>query len=318
MAPEPHPEPHPEPEPHSDDRRLKQDQAGNFDALNEVLAGTPFDRHLRFFNFGYQTLDQDSAPAGPTLGRNFPNKESAQLLFEVVGDTVLTGARVIEVGCGRGGNLWLVDRYYGAREVVGIDIAATSVRFARGSVTGSEPASPSGTAAFVQGDAERLPLADDCADAVLSVETSCTYPDLGAFFLEVARIMAPGGWFGYTDLVDRRLFPAVKAALDTAGFDLVTERDITANVRASRDARASRQQLAFGPTDGANTGVFDEFVAAGGSTLHRYLTGDERIYHLLRLRRRAGAVPPGPLFDASQQELIRACAQETVDLLALR
>ena len=37
-----------------DDAALKALQAGNFDNLNQVVADSPFDRHMRFFNFGYR------------------------------------------------------------------------------------------------------------------------------------------------------------------------------------------------------------------------------------------------------------------------
>lgn len=293
----------------ADDRALKAGQAENFDSLNSVLAGSPFDRHLRFFNFGYQVLPGEE-PVGPGLGRLFPNRESAQLLFQVVGDADLAGATIVEVGCGRGGNLWLIDQHLGPAQAVGLDIAGLSVRFAQDSRR-------SDRTAFVQGDAEVLPFATGSVDAVLSVETSCTYPDLGAFLAEVARVVAPGGWFLYTDLADRRVFGPLKRVLDEVGFGLVTERDITPNVRASREARAERQKLAFGAQEEHNAAAFGELVATDGSTLARYLQGDERLYHLLRLRRRPGPVIDRPRFTIAESALIRECAAETVRLLAL-
>ncbi len=293
----------------SGDTDLKRGQARNFDALNEVVAGSKYDRHLRFFNFGYQPLDGEE-PVGPTLGPAFPNRESAQLLFQTVGEADLSGRRVAEIGCGRGGNLWLAHRYLGAGQVVGVDIAGRSVRF------GAELVPPP-AGSFVQGDAERVPLVDGSVDAVLSVETSCTYPDLAAFLTEVARVVRPGGWFCYTDLLPRAILPALLRGLDLLGFDVTEHRDITPNVRASRDLRAARQQLAFGDVDGPDNQAFDEFVATGGSTLHRYLDGTDRIYHLTRGRRRDVAPGTGAIFDRDEQAVIRDCARETVELLAL-
>src|SRR5688572_33476725 len=94
-----------------DDAALKALQADNFDNLNEMVADSPFDKHVRFFNFGYRVLG-DEQPVGPTLGAGFPNQDSALLLFQVIGDTALAGRRVAEIGCGRGGNLWLVRRSF--------------------------------------------------------------------------------------------------------------------------------------------------------------------------------------------------------------
>lgn len=122
------------------DAALKASQAANFDNLNEVVADSKFDRHLRFFNFGYRPLG-DEEPVGPRLGPGFPNQDSAQLLFQVIGPTDLTGARVVEVGCGRGGNLWLLRRHFGTAEVIGPTSRSSRWRSAAGPCPSPTPSS---------------------------------------------------------------------------------------------------------------------------------------------------------------------------------
>lgn len=46
---------------------------------------------------------------------------------------------------------------------------------------------------IVDGTAENLPLVDDSADAVMSVNTMHHWSDLGAGIAEIARVLAPGG-----------------------------------------------------------------------------------------------------------------------------
>lgn len=296
--------------PADDDEALKTLQADNFDNLNDVVAATPFDRHLRFFNFGYRPLGDEPA-VGPRLGAGFPNKDSAQLLFQVIGDTDLTDARVVEIGCGRGGNLWLLRRHHAVQTVTGVDIAPKSIAFCQRS-------QPEDDARFMVGDAEDVPLPSASADVVLSVETSCTYPDIERFFREVARLVVLDGHFVYTDLLLTELIEPFIALLGALGFELLDRRDITANVQASREARAARQQLAYGATPDGDKSTMNEYVGVDGSRLFDSLTDGTHSYLILRFRKVADRTPPeAPLLTPEQQHLVRDQAQVAVDLLTI-
>ncbi|WP_426571821.1 class I SAM-dependent methyltransferase [Aquihabitans sp. McL0605] len=293
-----------------DDAALKALQADNFDNLNEMVADSPFDRHVRFFNFGYRPLGDDQ-PVGPALGAGFPNKDSAQLLFQVIGDTDLAAKRVAEVGCGRGGNLWLVRRSFGPASVTGVDIAYRSIAYCRSSM-------PEPDAQFVVADAERVPLGTGSADIVLSVETSCTYPRIESFFREVARILTVGGHFLYTDLMQVGLIEPFIATLTALGMELEHRRDITPNVSASRDARAARQKLAYGTRPDDDSAAVLEYVGESGSHLYELLTNDEYQYTILRFRKVADIEPPaGDLLSAEAQAAVRDLAELAVELLTV-
>lgn len=293
-----------------DDAGLKALQADNFDNLNEVVEGSPFDKHMRFFNFGYRPVG-DEEPVGPKLGAGFPNQDSAQLLFQVVGDTDLAGADVVEIGCGRGGNLWLLRRSFAPASVFGADIAYRSIAFCRAAMDGPD-------SQFVVADAEVVPLGDAVADVVLSVETSCTYPHIESFFREVARVLRVGGHFLYTDLMQVGLIQPFIEALTALGLELVHERDITANVSASRNARAARQKLAYGDRPADDTAAMLEYVGESGSRLYELLTNDEYHYTILRFRKVADVVPPsGDLLDAEARAAVRDLAELAVELLTI-
>ena len=293
-----------------DDAALKALQAENFDNLNEVVAGSPFDRHMRFFNFGYRAVG-DEQLVGPKVAAGFPNPDSAQLLFQVVGDTDLTDASVVEVGCGRGGNLWLLRRTHEPGAIFGADIAHRSVAYCRRSMPG--PADH-----FAVADAERLPLAPSMADAVLSVETSCTYPRVESFFREVARILRPGGRFLYTDLMHVSLVEPFIETLTALGMELTHERDITKNVSASRDARAARQRLAYGDRPTTDDAAMLEYVGESGSRLYELLTNDEYRYMILRFAKVADVTPPShDLLDPAARVAVRDLAKLAVELLTI-
>jgi ubiquinone/menaquinone biosynthesis C-methylase UbiE len=62
---------------------------------------------------------------------------------------------------------------------------------------------------FVQGDAEQLGnLADGSFDAVLCECAYCTFPNKPGAAKEIARVLAPGGCFGLSDLTREGALPA--------------------------------------------------------------------------------------------------------------
>lgn len=295
----------------ADDAELKGRHARNFDDLNDAFAGEPFDAHLRFLNFGYRPLGSEGR-VGPRLGAAFPNRDSAQLLFQVIGDAEIAGRDVVEIGCGRGGNLWLLRRTHEPASVTGVDLSARCIAFARRSMN-EDPG-----ARFVVGDAEDVPLDADSADIVLSVETSCTYPRIEAFFREVRRLLLPSGRFLWTDLVPVSLVDPHLRVLGSLGFEIDHRRDITENVLAARTARAARQRKAFGDRPIDDLPAVAEFVGDEGSEFHRALRDGTHRYLLFRLTLTDdGPAPDGDLFTAEEQNRIRSNAAMGARLLAL-
>ena len=294
------------------ERAILQGTARNFEHVNERLAGTAFEKHLRFLNFGYEALPGEPVP-GPSLPVAFPNKDSARLLFALVGDTDLTGKRLLDVGCGRGGNVWLLRRTFDLTHAVGADLTFGSVAFASTTVPGDR-------AAFVAADAQRLPFAPASFDVVTNVESSCCYPDIERFYREVARVVRPGGSFLYTDLFPRPLVPACRDALVALGFDVVSEQDVTPNVARSRATRAERQKQAFAATaaDGGATGGgagYEEWVGEEGSTLHDVLVDGTGHYVVLRLLRTDRTPSAERVLAPEVAAELRAGALQAVEVL---
>lgn len=277
---------------------IKAETAALYTELNRRFEATATSKHARFLNFGYRPLEGE-ARAGPELPPRLPNRDSAQLLLEVAGATDLTGT-VAEIGCGRGGNLWLMHRYLGARAVVGVDLTFASVRFARGDARADH-------ALFVNGDAESLPLATNSADVVLSVETSCTYPDVERFYREVARVLRPGGTFLYADLMPVGIVGAIARVMGALGFTLLHHRDISPNVAASRSARADRQARAIALEGEARTNT--EWVGAEGGLVHDAISGEANQYFLYRFRAGAAPAPAAALLTTEERDLLRGATR---------
>lgn len=285
---------------------VRQGTAGNFDAMNARLAGTTYDKHLRFLNYGYEALEGEAAP-GPKLPIAFPNKDAARLVFAVVGETDLTDAEVLDVGCGRGGAVGLLAKHTSAAHVVGLDLAHSSVAFARRTFD------PTRTS-FVRGTAEQLPFPARRFDVVFNLESSACYPSMEAFYREVARVLRPGGRFLYADLFPVAVQQPCRDALLACGLELEHETDITENVVRSRTRRAERQRVALAKAGGGDLG---EWVGQEGSSLFHRLEQRTAHYLALRLRRTDATPAQGPLFDLDAAAALRATAEEAVQLLLL-
>jgi ubiquinone/menaquinone biosynthesis C-methylase UbiE len=92
--------------------------------------------------------------------------------------------RVLEVGCGTGH--WLQRFGDCGERIFGMDLSRGMLAKAR-ITTRDSP--------LINGEALRLPFADDSFDAVFCVNAFHHFPDKSAFIAETARVLMPGGEF---------------------------------------------------------------------------------------------------------------------------
>jgi arsenite methyltransferase len=113
------------------------------------------------------------------------------------------GDRVLDVAAGRGASALHLAKQFGCA-VVGIDLAPANVAAA------NEAAAAAGLAGLVRfevGDAERLPFEDGVLTAAVCECAFCTFPDKPTAAAELARVLAPGGRVGLSDLTRRGDLP---------------------------------------------------------------------------------------------------------------
>jgi SAM-dependent methyltransferase len=101
-------------------------------------------------------------------------------------------ARILEIGCGRGIALPVLDRLCGPRRLVGLDVDGELLMEAADNLREHDA-----RAELCCGDVRRMPFADGAFDVIIDFGTLYHIARSQAALDEIARVLAPGGTFVY-------------------------------------------------------------------------------------------------------------------------
>ena len=142
--------------------------------------------------------------------RAFIQRHYESRLLERLGGR-LDGARVLEVGCGRGVGSELILERWGAREVHAFDLDPEMVALARRRLSRFGP----DRARVWVGDAAAIEAGDGSFDAVVDFGILHHVPRWQAVVAEIARVLRPDGRFFFEEVsrqaLDRRTYRALFA-----------------------------------------------------------------------------------------------------------
>ena len=148
----------------------------------------------------------------------FPNIEARNVLqgaFEIPLLVRLMrvpeGARILEVGCGRGVALPALAALRRPRRLVGIDLDPVATSIARGALADAGVA-----AEIVRADVRELPFPDRSFDVVIDFGTCYHIAGSGRAVAEIERVLAPGGRF----VTETRASQALAHPIRTSGRGL--------------------------------------------------------------------------------------------------
>jgi phthiocerol/phenolphthiocerol synthesis type-I polyketide synthase E len=222
-----------------------------------------------FLTLGYVTEREEGA-SDPRIPDEYRKLPWVRLVSELIGDEDVRGQRILDVGCGRGGTIWMLTQFYQANGPTGVDLSTGAVAFC-------ERAHKMTGAQFRVADAERLPFEPRSFDVVTNIESSHCYPRVARFYEEVNRVLIDDGRFFYADVIHAERLEKCRANLQEAGFRIEGERDISKN--------AVMAMIRAAPVEQVFEGAVGKLMANSGPFMIEGLTSGAMTYRLFRLRK---------------------------------
>jgi SAM-dependent methyltransferase len=256
-------------------KEIRENKRKFYDLVSQQIDSTVFSQYALFLNYGF-IPDDTPQYARVELPNYTINKNSIKLVLEVVGDCDITGRRILDIGCGRGGSIDVMTKYFHPKEIIGIDLSSSAIAFCRSNYNYSH-------ANFFEGDAEKLTFKDDELDIVLNIESSHNYPDIFKFYREVYRVLKIGGFFLYADFFSIQRMDSCLSYLQEIGFSLEKQRDITNNVLLSCDETALQRLEAFRKENDPQ--IMGNFLGVPGSQAYDDMKNQKITYKIFKFKK---------------------------------
>jgi SAM-dependent methyltransferase len=162
------------------------------------------------------------------LDKDEPYRFHFQMYNELIKGIDVNGKSILEAGCGFGSGGYFLVNYYRPDTVTGIDLSDKNIK--RCKELYNFP-----NLKFFRMDAEDMKFDDNSFDVIVNLESSHGYPARDTKFCsEVIRLLKPGGYFAYGDLLVENDFKSFTTALINGGMTKISERDITESVLSAR------------------------------------------------------------------------------------
>ena len=237
-----------------------------YEYVGRLLGQSSYD----FLNFGYAPAEDSGFPEAADIDE--ADRYFIALYHRVAGVMDLSGLKVLEVSCGRGGGARYIYHNLNPARLVGIDRSLSLVEYCR-------KRHESEGLRFFTGDAEALEFAAEGFDVILNVEASHAYGSRSRFYREALRVLRPGGYLLTADFSPSSRLETWRAQILRAGFEIAEEEDMTAGVlRSLRRTTDLRLEAIRDLTPSVLFPLFRNFAGAQGSRIMQGMERREIVY----------------------------------------
>ncbi|MBN2620695.1 class I SAM-dependent methyltransferase [candidate division WOR-3 bacterium] len=227
-------------------------------------------REWTFMNYGYAHLNGEKKLALHT--RDEADRHCIQLYHHVTAPANVLDKKILEIGSGRGGGASYLARYLKPKSIVGIDLSSNAVDLCNRMY--SQP-----NLSFQTGDAMKIPFPDRSFDVVINVESSHCYQSMKDFIREVIRVLRPGGFFSWADILWKRSIEKTTRHFRNPGLRSIREWNITPSVLHALKLDHDRKLNTIKCLAPKFTHkMICEFAAVKGTKTYKSLKDQRRIY----------------------------------------
>lgn len=215
------------------------------------------DASVNFMNYGYDSLNGDKPIQ--LNKEDEKNRYCIQLYDHLVTKADIKDKDILEVGSGRGGGASYIARYYKPKTYTGLDMSGSLINFC------NRHYDTQGLS-FVKGVAENQPFEKHSFDAVMNVESARCYKSLDIFFNEVHRVLRPGGYFLFADMIEKEEVSDMHKKIQECEFEIIENKNITKTIACALDKDSARREaLIENKVPGILQKSFSQFAGTKGT-----------------------------------------------------